>query len=345
MTLFDGHPSPESHTLSAPAGGEIVAVANAATATSDHSDELGELVVVARTGTGEHRAVGGGQRGSLRAAISVAVASGNTRLWDGASGSELIEHPVRALPEVVRAAAEACGVTSAYVGCIEDESIAAVAVWFAIDGQVASPTRREETMAMLTTAAQRQAEFFAARDAAAESAPAAASDAAADDGGRTFDPADPGLDSDTGLATRDRFEDAMENYDSDEATLVVVDLDGFAAVADEFGEDITHEVLREIADRLVSSCRKDDLIARIGPDTFAILFAEAPRSVGLHVAKRLLDTIALPLSVENGPAQVTATVALAHQFGLVDMDELFESADDAVASGKRKGAGHLIIAS
>jgi hypothetical protein len=42
---------------------------------------------------------------------------------------------------------------------------------------------------------------------------------------------------------------------------------------------------------------------------------------------------------------VTATVALSHQFGLVDMEELFESADSAVASGKRSGHGRLVIAS
>jgi diguanylate cyclase (GGDEF)-like protein len=218
-----------------------------------------------------------------------------------------------------------------------------VAVWFEIDGRVASPDERRATMQLLSAAAERQRAFFATR--AAEQAATATPSTDESTTVRTFDPNDPTIDGVTGLATAADFESAVENYDSDEATLVVVDLDDFSPMADEYGEDITNAVLREIADRLVSSCRRDDLIARIGPDTFAVLFADATRSVGLHVAKRLLDTIALPLPVAGGPEFVTATVALAHQFGLVDMEELLESADEAVASGKRAGHGRLVIAS
>ena len=338
-------PTPFEH-LSAPAGGEIVAVANAATARADHDATHGVLIVVARTANGSHRAIGGTSAGPLRAAVSVAVAAGNTRLWQGAVGDETIERSVQSLPEIIRTAAEASGVRAAHVGCIQDESVAAVAVWFDIDGQVATSTDRRETMELLEVAAQRQHEFMIARAAAEAAAePVEAASATNDAGGRSFDANDPRLDSTTGLATREQFEDALENYDSDEATLVVVDLDQFADVAEVYGETITDAVLREIADRLVNSCRREDLIARLGLDTFAILFADAPRSVGLHVAKRLLDTIALPLPVAGGPEVVTATVALAHQFGLVDMDELLESADEAVASGKRSGAGRLVIAS
>lgn len=324
-----------------PMGGEIVAVANAATARVEHDST--ELVIVARTANGSLQAVGGSGSGPLRAAVSVAVAAGNTRLWDGAADLETVEHSVRSLPEIIRSTAEASGVHVAHVGCIEDESIAAVAVWFEIDDDVTSPTDRNETMQLLNVAAARQREYFAARAAvAAAHAPAAEPES---DGSRHFDPNDPNLDATTGLATRTQFEDALEHYESDEATLVVVDLDDFARVSQQYGEAAADAVLLEIADRLVSSCRSDDLIARIGVDTFAILFADAPRSVGLHVAKRLLDTIATPLELDGGPEAVTATVALAHQFGLVDMEELMESADDAVASGKRAGSGKLVVAS
>ncbi len=342
MSLIEDQITPSTDSTT-PLGGEIVAVANAATARAEHDESVGELVIVARTSTRTLQAMGGTGSGPLRAAVSVAVAAGNTRLWDGAPAGGTVEHPVRALPEIIRTTAEASGVSAAHVGFVEDDSVAAVAVWFEIDGRVTSPTERQETMELLAVAAERQREHFAARAAvAAEAAPA---DDDTTDDGRHFDPGDPNLDATTGLATRVRFEDALEHYESDEATLVVVDLDGFARVPEQYGEDVADAVLLEIADRLVSSCRGDDLIARIGVDTFAVLFADAPRSVGLHVAKRLLDTIALPLSVENGPEAVTATVALAHQFGLVDMEELMESADDAVASGKRSGSGKLVVAS
>jgi diguanylate cyclase (GGDEF)-like protein len=345
----------DSHIgLTAPAGGEVVAVANAATARADHDPSRGALVIVARTADGEHRTVGGGVVGPLRAAISVAVAAGNHRLWRGAEGLGTVERSTRSLPEIVRTAAEASNVTTAHVGCILDDggvadsdpgarsNVAAVAVWLEIDGNVTCTADRRATMELLAAAAERQRNYLAAQ---AERAADTITAAAVTQDRREFDALDPRLDGVTGLATRASFEAAMGNYESDEATLVVVDLDGFATVAAESGDAIADAVLREIADRMVSSCRRDDLIARIGPDTFAILFADASRSTGLQIAKRLLDTIAMPLPIAGGPEVVTATVALAHQFGLVDMDELWESADDAVASGKRAGTGRLVIAS
>lgn len=345
MTIAE-HPHASDQQLAAPAGGEIVAVANAATARADHEPALGELVVVARTADGGHRAIGGGGVGPLRAAISVAVAADNYRLWAGVEGLETVERPTRSLPEIVRTAAEASNIATAHIGCVLDDadpSLAALAIWFEIDGSVAGPDERRSTIEMLSAAAERQRSFFADREAErAANAPVPETESS---GRREFDADDPTIDSITGLATRTDFEGAMDDYESDEATLIVVDLDGFAAVASEYGQTIADAILREVADRMVSSCRRGDLIARIGPDTFAILFADAPRSVGLHVAKRLLDTIALPLPIAGGPEIVTATVALAHQFGLVDMEELLESADDAVASGKRSGTGRLVIAS
>ena len=350
MTIADLRTDPHS-SFDAPAGGEILAVANAATARADHDPSTGQLVIVARTPDGGHRALGGGGVGPLRAAISVAVAAGNHRLWADACGGGTVERTTRSLPEIVRTAAEAGNVSTAHVGCVLDDpgadvadvgNVAAVAVWLEIDGRVATSADRRATMELLAAAAERQRSFFAAREAERL---AAASAEPASSGRREFDPDDPTLDRVTGLATRADFESAMDNYDSDEATLVVVDLDGFAAVVADYGDTIADAVLRELADRMVASCRRDDLIARIGPDTFAILFADATRSIGLQIAKRLLDSIATPLPVAGGPEVVTATVALAHQFGLVDMDELMESADDAVASGKRSGTGRLVIAS
>ena len=102
-------------------------------------------------------------------------------------------------------------------------------------------------------------------------------------------------------------------------------------------------MLWHVADRLVASCRSTDLVARIGSDTFAILFGEIDRATALVVSKRLVTVIAEPLPAEVGPEAVSATIALSHQFGLVDTEELLDSANDALASGKRAGRGRLFL--
>ena len=342
MTSTD-HPAPPP----APAGGETAAMADQIT--MHHGSQAGGLVIAARTQNGSYRTYGGENLGPVRAAVAVAVAAGNSRLWDGASGTTIVEQPVRALPEVIRSAAHASGFETAYVGCIEDTSVAAVAVWFEVDGTVATPAQRLEVMQLLEEAASRQAEVFRQRDEAA-AAEAAAETAAAEAKRRSrlvreFDPDDPRLDASTGLATRAEFERALDSFDADEATLIVVDIDAFSELVELFDAPSMEGVARAVADRLVSTCRASDLIARLGDRSFAILLNDASRSVGLQVAKRLLDTIAEPLDLDRGPTAVTATVALAHQFGLVDMEELVESADEAVATRARAGNGRLVIAS
>ena len=62
------------------------------------------------------------------------------------------------------------------------------------------------------------------------------------------------------------------------------------------------------------------------------------------IAKRLAAAVAAPLPDDLGPDSVTATTALAHQSGLVDLEEMFDSAAAAVASGKRSGTGKLVLA-
>ncbi|MEJ7799864.1 MAG: GGDEF domain-containing protein, partial [Ilumatobacter sp.] len=166
-----------------------------------------------------------------------------------------------------------------------------------------------------------------------------------DDGPRRFDPDDPLLDTTTGLATRAQFEAAIERYDADEATLVVVAVDDFETLVERSTTVVVDRVALELADRMVAECRRGDVVARLDAGSFAILLSDASRAVGLQIAKRLLDAIARPLDIDGGPEGVTATVALAHQFGLVDMEELVESADQAVLSGKRAGPGRLVIAS
>lgn len=331
--------------LAAPAGGEVLAVANALCARAAHDPSLGELTVVARDANGELRTVGSAL-GPVRAAVSVAVAGGHDRLWSGAQGTDTVEMPIHAMPEVIRTAAAPAGVTHAHVGCVQDEGLAAVVVWFAVDGATASPTERAEAMRLLALAVERQRQHFDARDEARRlAAPAPVETTDDGSGPRTFDPDDPDLDRVTGLATRDRFDSALEEYESDEATLVVVDLDDFESVEAQHGREVSETVLREIADRLMAACRRSDLIARLGATSFAVLLHDSSRSTGLQVAKRLLEIIAEPLPFTNGPEAVTATIALAHQFGLVDTEELIESADMAVASGKRAGSNRLVIAS
>lgn len=336
-------------SLSAAAGDELAATALAASAVAAESPHSATLIVVVHPERDNYRILAAEGTGVLRAAVSVAVASGNHRLWTDAPVDDTIEHQIRELPEVIRAAADASSVVATHTGVVRvDGRVEGVAIWFETSDGVTSVSERHQMLQLLSTAAERDAERAEAEAAAqAEAKLQAASGPSEADAnqGRQFDPNNPDLDPLTGLANRDCFDQTLGLYESDHATLVVIDIDHFDSIADEFDTEVADRVLVETADRLFDACRRSDLVARIDTDTFAILFGDVERSIALKISKRLLDRINEPLLLTPGPESITATVALSHQFGLVDTEELMESATDALSSGKRSTRGRLVIGS
>ncbi len=343
-------PTSSFDTVVSPATGQLVTVAASVVTHAGSNPSTGTLVIVVRPDDPDHHVLAGGGTCVLRAAISVAVAGGHTRLWDDLPDRDTVEQHITALPEVVRAAAEGSRVAAVHAGCVRDgERVECVAFWFETSNGVAPLGDRRNTLGLLAAAAQRDATEAAA---AAELAAAAtrvqgiSPDApdAHGDGSRTFDAHDPGLDALTGLLTPERFEQALADFDDDEAALVMIDIDDFGAIEEQHGDDIANRVLRLTADRLARNTRGTDVVARLGGHRFGILLGDADRSGAMLVSKRLVSMIAEPLDLDAGPGSVTATVALAHQVGLVDVEEMVELADGAVTSGQRAGAGRLVLA-
>jgi len=342
-------PSSQFEQLTAQAGDELASTALAAAAQAGDDQRLGSLIIVVHPERDSFRVLSTSGVGVLRAAVSVALASGNDRLWADAPANGTIERSVRSLPEVIRAAAEASLVVTTHTGIVRvDDRVEAVAIWFESDTGAASAAHRRTTLELLAAAAKRDAEQTvqaASATPATGGSAGGSADAAPAVERREIDQDDPDVDPVTGLANRERFDRALENHESDQASLIVLDIDRFRQIVREFGVELADRVLLETADRLIDGCRRSDLAARIDTDTFALLLNDVDRATALQISKRLLTKVAEPQPAGPGPDAITATVALAHQFGLVDTEELMQSASDAMRSGKKSGGGHLFIGS
>lgn len=334
-------PTSSFDALDGPTDDLLLTGAANATVRATADPGYGALVVLVRPGTDHEQVISGGGSGVLRAAVSVAAAAGNDRAWRDAPDATTNVRPVRELPEVIAAAAEGDDVRAVHTGRVEiDGRTDVVAMWFETSQGVADQDERQRVLDELRVAAGAERER---RIAAGETE--AVTDADADGPAeRSFDPNDPDLDPITGLYTEAWFDDHLLAFDGEEAMLVVIDIDRFVDVATGFGAEAAYRVLRITSDRLVANCRKRDVLARIGTDRFAILFDDMDRTHVMEVAKRLLADIAEPLPSDVGPSSITATVAFAHQVGLVDPEELLESAVEAIGSGKRAGANRVVVA-
>lgn len=123
------------------------------------------------------------------------------------------------------------------------------------------------------------------------------------------------------------------------SALIYVDLDRFKEVNDTFGHQAGDELVRQFASRLGSIVRASDTAARIGGDEFAILLQDTSDSFrSAEVCQRILAAAALPFSLNDGHAHVSASVGLAEwsndEIGRV---ELHQRADMALYQAKRDG--------
>ncbi len=129
--------------------------------------------------------------------------------------------------------------------------------------------------------------------------------------------------------------------------LLFFDLDRFKAINDELGHEAGDELLRTIAARVDEGLRPGDTVARFGGDEFAVLCEDVDGPMAaLEVAERLRETIAEPVPLRNGSAQVTASVGVA----LPDRpdrtaQELLQAADRAMYEAKAAGRDAARLAS
>lgn len=94
--------------------------------------------------------------------------------------------------------------------------------------------------------------------------------------------------------------------------LLLLDLCEFQEINDSIGKHFTDELLCHIATRLSSNVRREDLLARVGADEFAILLAEGADLIAARAqAGRLLEALSEPFALDPITLQVDARIAIA----------------------------------
>jgi diguanylate cyclase (GGDEF)-like protein/PAS domain S-box-containing protein len=118
-----------------------------------------------------------------------------------------------------------------------------------------------------------------------------------------------GHDDLTGLANRREFTAAMEACPGD-ATVLLIDLNGFKHVNDTYGHAAGDAVLRHVADLLRDCTGPGDVPARLGGDEFAVLTG-GDRPAADRIAERLRTAFASPAVIDGRELTVGASIGLA----------------------------------
>ena len=119
--------------------------------------------------------------------------------------------------------------------------------------------------------------------------------------------------------------------------VMLVDLDNFKDVNDTRGHPAGDQVLVAVANRLRSSVRGSDTVARIGGDEFVVLAGELDRPDGAGmIAEKIADMVQLPIPVPGGaPWSITCSVGISvYPRDAQAPAELLAQADHAMYAAK-----------
>ena len=122
----------------------------------------------------------------------------------------------------------------------------------------------------------------------------------------------------TGLANRrlfyDRLTQAMASYSRSSTSglvLVMLDLDKFKQINDTLGHDAGDELLKVVAERLLSCVRKTDTVARIGGDEFILLLLNLHEHTDItQITGQILSAIRAPLEIANQTLEITCSLGV-----------------------------------
>jgi len=137
----------------------------------------------------------------------------------------------------------------------------------------------------------------------------------------------------TGLPNRRRLIAEIGALSGVEGALLLLDLDGFKPVNDQFGHETGDQILRQVAARFSRSLPTGSVLARLGGDEFGVIVL-GDESTTLEVAHALKATLSYPFAV--GGNQISISVSIGHVRNDKNGD-LLQRADAAMYEAKRSG--------
>ena len=143
----------------------------------------------------------------------------------------------------------------------------------------------------------------------------------------------------TGLLNRRGFQAKAENLKK--GALLLIDIDKFKSVNDNYGHDAGDGVLVDVAQVLKDSVRTSDFVGRHGGEEFIVYLPRAELHSASVIAERIRRSVAERVNI--GPRVITVSVGVAMSGRAKTLNDLIQKADDAIYQAKRGGRNKVVI--
>ncbi|WP_226085500.1 sensor domain-containing diguanylate cyclase [Mesobacillus sp. S13] len=132
----------------------------------------------------------------------------------------------------------------------------------------------------------------------------------------------------------------LSMLEDQQGTFILIDIDNFKSVNDQYGHQIGDEVLIQLARQIVNNIRGTDIGARWGGEELAIYLPGAPLETGVRIANRLVDKVE-----KNTNPNVTVSCGVSTWIrGQEDTTKtVFKRADQALYVAKGSGKNKVVV--
>jgi diguanylate cyclase (GGDEF)-like protein/PAS domain S-box-containing protein len=149
----------------------------------------------------------------------------------------------------------------------------------------------------------------------------------------------------TRLPNRALFDDRMKQLfahssrKGEKFALILMDIDRFKQVNDNFGHAMGDCVLQQVSERVQTCLRAEDTLCRFGGDEFTLLLPSIPsREAAITVIEKVLETVRQPFDIDGHSLYLSVSMGVALYPDAGDTQEsLLHSADIAMYQVKADG--------
>jgi diguanylate cyclase (GGDEF)-like protein/hemerythrin-like metal-binding protein len=158
------------------------------------------------------------------------------------------------------------------------------------------------------------------------------------------------IDSLTGTLNRRKFQELSQKelersnrYKSD-LSFLMIDIDHFKKINDNYGHAVGDEVLKHFASISLEMARSLDIVARIGGEEFIVMLPETTSEGAFVFAERFRKKIfSSKVIVENNEISYTISIGISTLDDDKDVNTIIQRADKALYKAKESGRNRTVI--
>ena len=153
----------------------------------------------------------------------------------------------------------------------------------------------------------------------------------------------------TGIFNRRKFFElggTMFNASGNELYVLMIDIDHFKKVNDQYGHDVGDVVLKKVSHVIKDVLPQEAIFGRIGGEEFAVMYTSQTHEQAMDIVSNILKTVAqtqIPLQ-NGGTISCTISIGIGRKHSeFNDLDSLLKEADMTLYQAKESGRNTSIF--